>query len=183
MDGGGVTVEGTTSLAVDDDEDKDKVDKLVGIVARAASHLVIPPHSIKAQCNKGRVTFYPTLPWSLPLGRLNSSFSARLTKLSWSMSITVTCRRNLSRPKLFFACTVDKSIWKLIVWLGLKRGKTGILQQTFSFYWSQRHAGSKGILSWWPASRASSCGQPVCIPCNPHSHSQSSNCVHQPVLG
>ena len=43
MDGGGVTVEGTTSLAVDDDEDKDKVDKLVGIVARAASHLVIPP--------------------------------------------------------------------------------------------------------------------------------------------
>ena len=43
MYGGGVTVEGTTSLAVDDDEDKDKVDKLVGIVARAASHLVIPP--------------------------------------------------------------------------------------------------------------------------------------------
>ena len=62
MDGGGVTVEGTTSLAVDDDEDKDKVDKLVGIVARETSHLVIPPHSIKAQCNKGRVTFYPTLP-------------------------------------------------------------------------------------------------------------------------
>ena len=62
MDGGGVTVEGATSLAVDDEEDKDKVDKLVGIVARAASHLVIPPHSIKAQCNKGRVTFYPTLP-------------------------------------------------------------------------------------------------------------------------
>ena len=61
MDGGGVTVEGTTSLAVDD-EDKDKVDKLDGIVARAASHLVIPPHSIKTQCIKGRVTFYPTLP-------------------------------------------------------------------------------------------------------------------------
>ena len=62
MDGGEVTVEGNTTLVVDDEEDKDKVDKLVGIVARAASHLVIPPHSIKAQCNKGRVTFYPTLP-------------------------------------------------------------------------------------------------------------------------
>ena len=61
MDGGGVSVEGTTSLAVDDDKDKDKVDKLVGIMARAASLLVIPTHSIKAQCNKGRVTFYPTL--------------------------------------------------------------------------------------------------------------------------
>ena len=80
MDGGGVTVEGTTSLAVDI-EDKDKVDKLVGIVARAASHLVIPPPLYQSPVQQRQGDFLSNPSMNLPLRQTELELFCKIDKV------------------------------------------------------------------------------------------------------